>query len=359
MFSRVENESSAVSVCSAPVIFIRMRHCLLTRATFLGAEAGRGGAIVTSLLADYNVDTLQVRCASEVINVRLAYDQRETSALESSVFTKTTQQDLNIARRLLFGSRVLSFAWLHHNHILTYFRSNMRQLSIVPIAVGVYMLQAFAAASTSEPLPARTHHTSQHGLDRHPRPPQNSAAHHVHSTSRTTAGSSPRPPVVLEFLTPNGSVVNGPAIELLYTFRTMRSRTGGRELTQQEVHDLALDGITMCFQVLSYMIITSCSPVTQAPLTIQNALPAAWHKVAGWLLYDAPTSSSAESASAALFRSGDDGRDEVIQNAGAGAGDSVSVFLSLDGHPDLPLCGESACLESSDARSTYFDQIYK
>ncbi|CAM9411347.1 unnamed protein product, partial [Sphacelaria rigidula] len=167
------------------------------------------------------------------------------------------------------------------------------------------------------------------------------------------------PPVVLEFLTPNGSMVNGPAIELLYTFRTMRSRTGGRELTQQEVHDLALDGITMCFQVLSFMIITSCSPVTQAPLTIQNALPAAWHKVAGWLLYDAPTSSNAESASAALFRSGEDGRDEVIQNAGAGAGDSVSVFLSLDGHPDLPLCGESACLESSDARSTYFDQIYK
>ena len=139
----------------------------------------------------------------------------------------------------------------------------------------------------------------------------------------------------------------------------MRSRAGGRELTQQEVHDLALDGITMCFQVLSYMIITSCSPVTRAPLTIQNALPAAWHKVAGWLLYDAPTSSSAKSASAALFGSGEDGQDEVIQHAGAGAGDSVTVFLSLDGHPELPLCGESACLESSDARSTYFDQIYK
>lgn len=68
---------------------------------------------------------------------------------------------------------------------------------------------------------------------------------------------------------------------------------------------------------------------------MKDALPAKWHHVTG-LVKDTRTG-------------------ELV----GGSGDGVFVFNDLNGHGVLDMCGETACLDSSDLRAAYFDYIYR
>lgn len=142
------------------------------------------------------------------------------------------------------------------------------------------------------------------------------------------------PAVVLTFTNPiNGSSVHGPSIGLHYKLYT--SRGSGRELTSPEIEDLAT-ATTMCFQLQGFRHKTEiCAPLAVATVTIRDALPAKWHTVTATIKHTTTGMVWEES------------------------GDRVTVLNGLDGHGVLDMCGESACLDTSDMRSAYFGYIYR
>lgn len=143
------------------------------------------------------------------------------------------------------------------------------------------------------------------------------------------------PPLQLSFTNPtNGSRVEGPDVSLHYTVST--SLDGGRELTRTEVEDLAKT-TTVCFKLHGFNDPPEiCAPLRISIVTIRDALPAKWHTV---------TSSIKNTRTGRLL--------------GGSNGGGVSVFNNLNGYGVLDMCGESACLDSSDLRAAYFDYIYR
>lgn len=187
-----------------------------------------------------------------------------------------------------------------------------------------------------------------------------------HSGPRHSSGvrqQSLQPPVVLEFRNPvNGSTVSGTTVELEFALRTAHSNGGagggGRALNHEEINDLAKDvGVVMCFELLGSRKPPSCAPLQLTSVSIHNALQATWHTIKA-TLYRKPA------GTAKLLASGvGDSETESLSFAQdqvyADAGDTVTVFVNLEGYPELPMCGGSSCLDSSDVRSAYFDQIYR
>lgn len=235
----------------------------------------------------------------------------------------------------------------------------MARLPVVSAAVGTCtfvasIITAASAVHSAWPVQTKVPSNDPHYL-------QQQQEQRLRWESSTT---SP-PPIVLQFLTLNGSVVNGPDIDLLYTFRTTDSRTGarGREATHAEIHDLAQDGVTMCFAVSSAAVPSTCAPILRTSLTFRNGMPAAWHTITATLVYDPAAATSARAAAAGDGVSKSSGSEERgdpwRHKKDLGASASVTIFLSVEGYPELPFCGGSACLDSSDVRSAYFDQIYR
>ena len=142
------------------------------------------------------------------------------------------------------------------------------------------------------------------------------------------------PSLLLRFTNPtNGSRVDGPDVFLHY--KIWSSWDGGRELSNAEVRELA-PANTVCFKLHGFNDAPEiCAPLRVSAVTIKDALPAKWHTVTGFL------------------KDGETGR--LLP----GSADEVSVFNSLNGYGVLDMCGESACLESSDLRAAYFDHIYR
>lgn len=228
-------------------------------------------------------------------------------------------------------------------------------MSRVPIVSAVFGTCAFVvftivgASDGHSGFPARTEVPSDapHYLPQQPEHPLRWAS--------TTAS----PPIVLEFLTSNGSVFSGPNIDLSISFRTRDSRTdkSGRQATHQEIHDLAQDGITMCFELSSLAKSLTCAPILQTWITIHNIFPGAWHTITATLVYDPAAAADGNGVSNAS--GSEENGDIAWQRRDLGATSSVTVFVVVEGYPKLPLCGGSACLDSSDARSAYFDQLYR
>lgn len=174
-----------------------------------------------------------------------------------------------------------------------------------------------------------------------------SACRFRYSCSATTEQSSdpfprqpnqhqqPTAPAVLRFTSPtNGSTVDGPNVPLAYTLNAARG--DGRELTTSEIQDLTVS-VNMCFELQGFDKTETCAGLRVTSVTIKEALPAKWHTV----------TATVRSPSKA----------EGWKNAG----DAVSVFVGLEGYPNLAkdMCGDSACLDSTDVRSAYFDHIYR
>lgn len=147
------------------------------------------------------------------------------------------------------------------------------------------------------------------------------------------------PPAVLKFTNPaNGSTVDGPNVHLTYMLNSARG-DGGRELTTSEIEDLTVS-VTMCFELKGFEKPEACAPLQLTSVTIKEAVPAKWHTVTAMI----KSSSEAE-------------EEEEWKNAG----DAVSVFVGLEGYPDLAkdMCGDSACLDTTNVRSAYFDHVYR
>ncbi|CAN0384772.1 unnamed protein product, partial [Hapterophycus canaliculatus] len=147
-------------------------------------------------------------------------------------------------------------------------------------------------------------------------------------------GQADRLPFLLTFTAPtNGSRVEGPDVYLHY--KIFSTRGAGRELTPAEIRDLA-DTTAVCFKLHGFDSAPEiCAPLRVSAVTIKDALPAKWHHVTG-LMKD--------------FKTG-----ELV----GGSDDGVFVFNNLNGYGVLDMCGESACLDSSDLRAAYFDYIYR
>lgn len=146
-------------------------------------------------------------------------------------------------------------------------------------------------------------------------------------------------PVVLRFTNPvNGSVVQGPDVDLHYKLYSAAPEldSGARVLSFSEVKELSSVD-TMCFRLHGFDPEPDiCSPLHRTKVTIRDALPAKWHTVSASILLNSSTSMKWEISS-----------------------DSVSVFVSLGGYNLLDMCGDSACLDTTDLRSAYFDYIYR
>lgn len=142
------------------------------------------------------------------------------------------------------------------------------------------------------------------------------------------------PPLLLIFTNPtNGSRVEGPDVYLHYKIFT--ALDGGRELTRTEVKDLA-STTTVCFKLHGFNDVPEiCAPLRVSAVTIKDALPAKWHTVTG----------SITTTKTGRLLGGSNG--------------GVSVFNNLNGYGVLDMCGESACLDSSDLRAAYFDYVYR
>ncbi len=142
-------------------------------------------------------------------------------------------------------------------------------------------------------------------------------------------------PLLLRFTTPtNGSRVEGPDVYLHYKILSA-GEDGGRELSNAEVHEMA-QAKTVCFKLHRFNDAPEiCAPLRVSAVTIKDALPAKWHTVTGYL------------------------KDSVTGRLLGGSTDEVSVFNNLNGYGVLDMCGESACLDSSDLRAAYFDHIYR
>lgn len=146
-------------------------------------------------------------------------------------------------------------------------------------------------------------------------------------------------PVVLRFTNPvNGSIVQGPDVDLHYRLYSAAPEldSEARVLSFSEVKELsAVD--TMCFRLHGFDPEPDiCSPLHRTKVTIKDALPAKWHTVSASILLNSSTGMMWEISS-----------------------DYVSVFVSLAGYNLLDMCGDSACLDTTDLRSAYFDYIYR
>lgn len=150
--------------------------------------------------------------------------------------------------------------------------------------------------------------------------------------------------LLLSFTTPtNGSRVEGPDVKLHYKIFSVRGggNNGGSddadriELTKAEVRGLA-DTTTVCFKLHGFdNTPETCAPLRVSAVTIRDALPAKWHTVTGWI------------------------KDTQTGQLLGGSNGGVSVFNNLNGYGVLDMCGESACLDSSDLRAAYFDYVYR
>lgn len=143
------------------------------------------------------------------------------------------------------------------------------------------------------------------------------------------------PSFLLSFTAPtNGSRVEGPDVSLHYTIFT-GGLDGGQELTRTEITELAKT-TTVCFKLHGFNDAPEiCAPLRVSAVTIRDALPAKWHTVTG----------SIKNTKTGRLLGGSNG--------------GVSVFNDLNGYGVLDMCGESACLDSSDLRAAYFDYIYR
>ena len=146
-------------------------------------------------------------------------------------------------------------------------------------------------------------------------------------------------PVVLRFTSPaNGSVVEGPDVQLRFALYSAAPELDAeaRELTVSEVKELAAVD-TMCFRLLGFgRKHEICSPLHQTAVNIKDALHAKWHTISASILLKSSSGMTWEVAA-----------------------DSLSVFVSMAGYDLLEMCGESACLDTTDLRSAYFDSIYR
>lgn len=140
------------------------------------------------------------------------------------------------------------------------------------------------------------------------------------------------PAAALVFTTPaNGSRVDGPDVHLHYEFFSTDSP--GRELSTDEVKELSVTH-SMCFELHGFKDTSEiCAPLRVAMVTIKDALPAKWHTV---------TATLKDTLTAEVWGTSE-----------------VTVFNALNGFGELDMCGKSACLDSSDLRSAYFDYIYR
>lgn len=143
-----------------------------------------------------------------------------------------------------------------------------------------------------------------------------------------------RPPTVLRFNHPsNGSSVAGPDVHLHYTLHSAAG--SGRELTATEIGELAVS-TTMCFKLHGFSDKPEiCAALGVATVTIKDALPAKWHRVSARM------------------------KDAMTGDVWQGPDAEVNVFVALDGYGSLDMCGDSACLDTSDLRSAYFDHVYR
>lgn len=165
---------------------------------------------------------------------------------------------------------------------------------------------------------------------------------HSPSQQRWQLHSHP-PSVAIAFTTPsNGSMVDGPDVRLhykLYRIALGDDRSDGstrREmLTASEAKHLS-KSTTMCFKLHGFDDKPQiCAPLALTTVIIKDALPAKWHQV---------TASIKNTATGQVLK---------------GSEDFVSVFVSLQGYGMLDMCGKSACLDTTELRSAYFNHVYR
>lgn len=162
------------------------------------------------------------------------------------------------------------------------------------------------------------------------------------------SGIQINPPVVLVFDYPtDGSVVQGTHAELKFTLRSSRS---GPALTHEEVKILREDGTSICFAVQKVFAeeSTLCVGLTTDILSVDGLLPGAWHTITATLHSTAVPGAGESEANRAL---------EAVAAKWDHAGDNVTLMVAMEG--STTMCGDSVCLDSSDLRATYFDNVYR
>ncbi|CAM9776286.1 unnamed protein product, partial [Scytosiphon promiscuus] len=152
---------------------------------------------------------------------------------------------------------------------------------------------------------------------------------------RQLDGQTEKLPFLLAFTNPmNGSRVEGPDVSLYYKIFSTAGG-GGRELTSSEIQRLSRT-TTVCFELRGFDNAPEiCAPLRVSAVTIKDALPAKWHHVTGRMM------------------------DSITDELVGSSHDGIYVFNSLNGYGVLDMCGETACLDSSDLRAAYFDYIYR
>lgn len=169
------------------------------------------------------------------------------------------------------------------------------------------------------------------------RPGETEHQHHVNS-----------PPVVLVFEHPtNGSIIQGTNAELQFTLRSSRS---GLALTRDEVTILREDGASICFAVQKVFTKepTLCTELTTEILSVGGLLPGAWHTITATLHHTTVSGIGLSEVKRIL---------EDVSAKWDRAGDSVTMLVAIDSSSTM--CGDSVCLDSSDVRATYFDNLYR
>lgn len=174
--------------------------------------------------------------------------------------------------------------------------------------------------------------------------------------------SPPPPPAVLVFDTPvNGSTVQGSSSDMTYTLNTAKG-AGGRQLTPAEVNILRESGVSMCFSIDDANVgPPTCQPLAVEVINMRRMVPGIWLTIRATLSGGAMTTAVDYGLVPATIqetrRDSSVGKDAIWQ----GAGDAVTVWIGLDDPSFVAdsLCGESACLDNSALRSTYFDTIYR
>lgn len=169
----------------------------------------------------------------------------------------------------------------------------------------------------------------------------------AHANPTSAVNSLSYPPAVLVFESPlNGSrAVYGTNINLLFSLRSSRE---GRILTHEEIEALREDGVSVCLAKKGDPRPPPCALLsTDTTLSLHKPLPGMWHTIVATLHHEAA-------------RNAGDDSDEA--RAWAEAGDSVSTYAEIEGlssTSSVSMCGESACLDSSEKRSAYFDNVYR
>lgn len=145
-------------------------------------------------------------------------------------------------------------------------------------------------------------------------------------------------------------------MDLIYSLRTARS---GSMLTHEDVKVLREDGVSMCFTAKRPVPQPAvCAPLRIAPIHMKTPLPGTWHVVTATLhgmATKATTRTGSQHLGEPAGRVPDTRQD--IEPVWKDAGDSISIFVGMEGISSM--CGESACLDSSDLRATYFDIVYR